>query len=264
MLFGTSKNPKGPSLENPEQVVLDCSGTKVSFLLPMSNFKQPEFEEGVSDFNKGGGNITLDVDKIMPKNSEKKSFFGGVLIDRVYNFHGLPFWEGEIGGLTFNLTYLNSTKKDYIDNFYSTALSILNDAYHIKNTHQSYQYVYPIDWSCININDVDFLTYSIRDLAQLGRNRNRYILEYCLMLSSSSILNFSFDVEARLDSMCGEVISNIINFIIGSVVVNFSLHHLEEVKKADLKNKFEPVKPFLWQEYKKCYGVDYSILDQYR
>ncbi|GLS25131.1 hypothetical protein GCM10007877_08450 [Marinibactrum halimedae] len=164
--------------------------------------------------------------------------------------------------MTFSLTYLKSVKADYIDNFYSSALSQLDSSYHIKNTNDFYQYVYPIDWSCVTINDVHYLNYSVRDLSELGRNR--YILEYILMLSSSTAIRFSFRVGSKLDSECGNIVASVVKFIMNSISVAYSSHHLNDIKKADLKNKFEPVKPFLWQEYKKCYGVDYSILDQYR
>ncbi|GLS28070.1 hypothetical protein GCM10007877_37890 [Marinibactrum halimedae] len=44
MLFGTRKNPKGPSLENPEKIVLDLSGSIMSFSVPRTNYKQRSFE----------------------------------------------------------------------------------------------------------------------------------------------------------------------------------------------------------------------------
>ncbi|GLS25132.1 hypothetical protein GCM10007877_08460 [Marinibactrum halimedae] len=98
MLFGTRKNPKGPNLDNPEQVVLDCSGTKISCFLPRSNFKQSNFEKDVNGINKGGDKIVLDSDELKLSKSNKDSYFGGILIRRVYNFYGLPFWNGELGG----------------------------------------------------------------------------------------------------------------------------------------------------------------------
>ncbi|GLS25133.1 hypothetical protein [Marinibactrum halimedae] len=154
--------------------------------------------------------------------------------------------------------------KKNVNNIFDSFLFRLNTYYHIDSTQGSYQYLYPLDWTLLDVNESHCLTYTIQWLSELRRNRGSYIHEYVFFISKDVFVKFSFHVENDLDSGCGEEVSKIIKYIVSSVSLSQSQFHQETVRYLNLKESFKPIKSFIWEEYTKCYGVDYSILDQYR
>ena len=104
-LFGTSKNPKGPDLENLQSYKVNLSGVDLSLKLPKNNdnvFKGVEKQ----------GPLNLYDSSIYHKHEDDPSNLAGCgLVDKNWLFHGLPIFSGDYIGrlcLTVSVCHMPS------------------------------------------------------------------------------------------------------------------------------------------------------------
>ncbi|GLS26406.1 hypothetical protein [Marinibactrum halimedae] len=270
MLFGTFKNPKGPSWKEPEKVVLNLSGTTVELQLPRSNFISPP--EAMGDKIEFGNNqYALDVDNIISDKRQKNSLLnstGELVFDhqlrRVFNFKGLPIVGESTGCLHLLLSICYNTKKSFKGCFYETFFQHLEKIHGKKATKGYLRRLYPIDWSLININNAQLLNYGVEDFVVQHRKRSAFRIEFICPISEDVSLFFKFKfgsipVESGGISLAHELIQKIMQ----TFVIDYKPEHKKQVATLDLKETFEPIKPVVWDNYKKAPRVDYSVLDNY-
>ncbi|GLS27481.1 hypothetical protein [Marinibactrum halimedae] len=266
MLFGTFKNPKGPSWEDPETTVLHLSGTVVEFSLPRSNYTAPSYAMG-GTIERSKEDYSIDISKYKPtkiNNCAKNELIYDVQLKRIFNFNGLPLLGTSMGALNFTLSICSNACNEFRNNFFDCFFQRLEKLHGKKETDGYLYRLYPINWSLIDINEVSFLNYGVEDFLFHPKGISTFRMEFVCPINSNTALDFKFHFDGiPLKSGGIKLAHELIKKIMQTCKVIYTPEHKQQVDALDLKEKFKPIKPVIWENYKKAPRVDYSILEKY-
>ncbi|GLS27483.1 hypothetical protein [Marinibactrum halimedae] len=270
LLFGTFKNPKGPSWKKPELIVFDLSGTLVELQLPKSNYRPPPEAMG-GKFEFGKSQYFLDIDNtVSGKRSENlNTDSNGKLVfehqlRRAFNLKGFPLLGQSAGCLHLLISICYNSEVSFKNCFYEEFLRELDELHGKEATEGYLNRLYPIDWSLINIHNAKFLSYGVEDFIVQSRRKSAFRIEFVCPISKDVAMSFKFKFGSiPIDSGGVKLANNLIQEVMQTFKISYKSEHKKQVEDLDLEGKFEPVKPVIWENFKKVPRVDYSVLEKY-
>ncbi|WP_444944412.1 hypothetical protein ACJJIK_05070 [Microbulbifer sp. ZKSA006] len=268
MLFGTTKNPKGPNLGKSKRVSCNLSGTKLSFLKPPSNASLPDYAPTPSN---GPLNVDLNIYSLAEfvKTSDRaRAYFLG---EENYHYYGIPLWNPLVGGMKFHVALKRPNNHPNLleANNYESWVDKDTKAFYKPGRgpyFQEWEHLFPLFWQTFKLpktGDIQWIAYIVQDFC--GRNGDQFIYYVRSAISSEHELVFSFRSGCdQYESGAFNLFKKIIRFILNNVeitLVDSTEREIKELEKAGLRN-FSTEKPICrYDNAPKKSSGDYQLLE---
>ncbi|WP_413665594.1 hypothetical protein ACG1BZ_10540 [Microbulbifer sp. CNSA002] len=268
MLFGTTQSPKGPNLRKSVPVRCNLSGTKLTFLKPLSNASKISGEEPSADLPLAFNENIYSLDSF---NEIRNNAWGILLAEERYKYHGPPFINPDVGGMEFTASLrkigndLNLLKASDYEHWVDSDIK----AYYSPGTGSVFQewlYLFPLFWQTFklpNTNGVQWVAYAVQDLSCQEGDLIKYYVRAAI--SSEHELVFSFRATTDdYDSGAFGLFKEISNFILNSVEIVLTDSIAEEIKalsKSGLRNFSEKMPVLRFDDAPKNKFSNYELLN---
>ncbi|WP_444930872.1 hypothetical protein ACJJIF_03550 [Microbulbifer sp. SSSA002] len=268
MLFGTTKNPKGPKLGKSKRVSCNLSGTRLSFLKPPSNASLPGYAPTSSD---GPLNVDLNIYSLEGFVKISDRAWGYFLGEGTYHYYGIPLWNPLIGGMDFNVdlkrsdNHPNLLEAVHYESWVDKDIKAFYEPGRAPN-FQTWLHLFPLFWQSFKLpktGDIQWVAYIVQDFCSRRGDRFAYYVRSAI--SSEHELVFSFRSRCdQYDSGAFKIFKKIVRFILNHIeitLVDSTEREIKELEKAGLRN-FSTEKPICRYDNapKNDFG-DYELLE---
>ncbi|WP_444944420.1 hypothetical protein ACJJIK_05120 [Microbulbifer sp. ZKSA006] len=268
MLFGTTKNPKGPNLGKSKRVSCNLSGTRLNFLKPPSNALLPGHDLTSSD---GPLNVDLNIYSLEEFVKTSDRAWGYFLGEGTYHYYGIPLWNPHIGAMNFRVDLKRPNKHPNLLEaaYYESWVEKDTKAFYEPGKEPKFQtwvYLFPLFWQTFKLpktGNVQWVAYIVQNFC--SRNGDEFTYYVRSAISSEHELVFSFDAGIdQYESGAFNLFKKIVRFILNNIeitLVESTEREIKELKRAGLRN-FSIEKPICRYDNapKNAFG-DYQLLE---
>ncbi|GLS26389.1 hypothetical protein [Marinibactrum halimedae] len=243
MLFGTTKNPKGPDLNKAVPVRCNLSGTRLLFLKPLRNTPKPQIKGKDIEADLP---LSFDINIYSSDNFmrvEERSW-GLCFVEEEYKYKGIPLYNPDVGGMVFSASLRKAC--DYsnllLASHYEAWLQDDMNAYFSPgegSPFDEWMDQYPLFWQVFSLPKtqcLQWIAYAVQKLNCERGDQTTYFVRSAI--TSEHELVFSFKtLTDDYDSGAFELFKKIVRFILINIEINLAPSLMSEIRELEEKGE---------------------------